>query len=129
MKKILIHLLVLILLLAPSLAFAQTDNGGLIPCGRSIDGVVTTPCTFKHVMILINTLINFVLVKLSIPLAAILFVYAGISLITSGSAEGKTKAKNIFLNTVIGLVLAAGSWLIVNTILTILGYNGDWIGF
>ena len=129
MKKVFIHLFLLIILLTPVLAFAQTDNGGLIPCGRSIEGEIPEPCSFKHVMILINTLINFALFGLSIPIAAIMFIYAGISLITSGSAEGKTKAKKIFTNTVIGLVLAAGSWIIVNTILSILGYNGSWIGF
>jgi hypothetical protein len=129
LSKFFIHLIVLALILTPVLSLAQTDNGGLIPCGRTINGIVKEECQFNHVMDLINEIVKFALFTLALPIAAIMFAYAGVSLIISGSAEGKTKAKNIFVKTVIGLVLALASWLIVNTILMILGYDGDWIGF
>ena len=41
----------------------------------------------------------------------------------------KTEAKNIFTNAVIGLVIAVAAFLIIRTILSILGYDGSWIGF
>jgi hypothetical protein len=52
-------------------------------------------------------------------------------LVTAGgeAAGARTKAKNIFTNALIGLIIAVAAWLIVRTILSILGYQGAWIGF
>jgi hypothetical protein len=63
---------------------------------------------------------------MAIPIAAIMFFYAGFLLVTAGgeAAGARTKAKSIFTNAVIGLVLAIACWLIVKLILTILGWNG-----
>ncbi|MES3032097.1 MAG: pilin [Patescibacteria group bacterium] len=108
------------------------DGKGLVPCDNTPDdkGVIAKPCDFNAFMKLINTVIHFVLFSLAIPIAAIMFFYAGFLMVTSGgSAEAKSKAKNIFSNAVYGLVIAAGAWLIIRTILSILGYNGSWIGF
>ena len=109
----------------------STDNTQLIPCGTSTN---TAPCEGKegwnNLMKLVNNVVNFVLFKLALPIGAIMFVYAGFELLTSGgNTEKMKKAKKIFINVVIGLALAAAAWLIINTILTILGYDGSWIGF
>jgi len=59
-----------------------------------------------------------------------MFFYAGLKMVTSGgSAEARGKAKSIFTNAVLGLAIAVGAWLIIRTILSILGYQGAWIGF
>lgn len=123
----------LIIFIAPLASFAyapSNSNNGLIPdCSPD---PVTNQCGwgYKEFMGLINNVINFVLFKLALPIAALMFTYAGIKLVGSGgSTEARSSAKNIFTNTVIGLVLAAGSWLIVKTILFIAGYDGTWIGF
>jgi|SRR3989338_10829284 len=121
-QKILIFIFIFVLIIAPILSSAA----GLVPCTNSVG----EPCGFTQFMTLINTVINFILFNLSIPLAAIMFVYAGVSLVMSGgSTEARSKAKNIFTSTVIGLVLAAGAWLIIHTLLSILGFDGAWIGF
>lgn len=101
-----------------------TTGGGLVPC----DGV---NCDFKAFMNLINKIIKFILFDMVVPIAAIMFVYAGFLLVTAGgeTAGARTKAKTIFTNAIIGLVLAMAAWLIIRTILLILGYSGDWIGF
>jgi len=79
-------------------------------------------------MALINNVIHFVLFYMAVPIAAIMFFYAGFMMVTSaGSSESKTKAKNIFSSAVYGLVIVAAAWLIVRTILSILGYEGAWI--
>ena len=127
MKKFVIRnfifIIVLVMLIAPSFSFAES----LVPCDNSSP---TTQCDFAKFMDLINNVIKFILVKLAVPIAAIMFFYAGFKMVTSaGSAESKTQAKNIFSNAVYGLVFVAGAWLIIRTILLILGYKGDWIGF
>jgi len=85
---------------------------------------------FKELMALINNIIYFVLFGLAIPISAIMFAYAGVLMLTSGgSTEAVTKAKKIFTNVAIGLILAAISFLIVSALLATLGFDGSWIGF
>ncbi len=49
-------------------------------------------------------------------LAVIMIVICGIRLMTSGSAGGKSEAKECITNAILGVLLAAGSWIILNTI-------------
>ena len=102
-----------------------------MPIDGKIVGGEFIQCGFGEFLNLVNRVVSFILFSLVVPIAAIMFFYAGFIMITSGgeSADGRTKAKKIFTNAVIGLVLAAAAWLIVNTILSILGYSGTWIGF
>lgn len=135
-SKILIFVSILAILVIPVFSFAQvkvdTDNKGLIPCGRDLnaDGTIKNPCEFGHAMILINNVIKFVLFKLAMPIAAIMFAWAGVLMVTAGgSTERVGKARRIFTNVAIGFIIAVIAWLIVRTILAILGFEGDWIGF
>ena len=102
-------------------------TSSLVPCGTN-----TNPgaCDFNALIKLVNNVVNFILFRLAVPIAAIMFAYAGFELLTAGGDTAKLKkAKTIFTNVAIGLVIAAAAWLIVHTILSILGYNGSWIGF
>ncbi len=131
MKKIiqfLIPVFVFMMLILPPVLSAQQE--GLVPCGKAqpnAQGVISDECKFNDFMELLNRVINFALFNISIPIAAIMFAYAGVSLITAGSAEGKTTAKNVFTSTVIGLVIAALAWVVVKTLLTILGYQTEYL--
>jgi len=122
-KKIIIFLFMFFMLALPAISVAA----GLVPCG----GANESPCNFNQLMALINKVIHFILYDMVIPIAAIMFAYAGFLLVTAGgeAAGARTKAKSIFTNTVIGLVLAVAAFLIIRTILSILGYQGSWIGF
>lgn len=111
----------------PAISFASEH--GLIPPCDSISKPGECIYGFNELMALINNVIHFLLFKLALPLSAIMFAYAGFLMITAGGAEGKTKAKGIFSNAVFGLVIAAAGWLIIRTILSVLGYEGAWIGF
>jgi len=110
------------------------NNGpsGLVPCGTAVDasGKITNPCEangIKYLMDMINTVINFILVYLAVPIAAIMFAYAGFLLVFSGGESSKrTKAKDIFINVALGLVFVAAAWLIVHTVLSIVGYDQTW---
>jgi len=89
-----------------------------------------TGCGFNELLEMVNKVVKFIIFDLAIPVAAIMFAYAGIILLISGGDPSKkTKAKEIFLGVVIGLVVAAAAWLIIETILKTLGYDGSWIGF
>lgn len=118
-KKILIPGLVLAIFLLPTFIFAvdvPNQDTGLIPC--------TEGCGFREFMVLVDNVIDFILWSLAMPLAAIMFAYAGFKLVTSGgSEEARGVAKRVFTNTAVGLLLAAGSWVIVKTLLSIMGYQ------
>jgi type IV secretory pathway VirB2 component (pilin) len=49
-------------------------------------------------------------------LAVVMIVICGIKLMTAGSAGGKSEAKDCITNALFGVLLAVGSWLILNTI-------------
>ena len=68
----------------------------------------------------INNTINLAL-SLGVIFAVLLFTYAGALFVLNPiNAENRSKGKKVMLNTVVGLVIALGAWLIVNTILTVL---------
>ena len=110
----------------PFLSFAQTS---LVKCGTP----TTNPCGFNDILILINTVVKFIFTDLAIPIAAIMFAYAGFELVTSGgSTEKKSQAKKIFINVALGLIFVAAAYLIVHEILVIAGVNTvdwNWFGF
>lgn len=125
-KIILAHsvkfIIIFVLLAVPFVSFAE----GLVACDNSPGKL----CGWNDLMSLINTVIKFILFRMAVPIAAIMFSYAGFLLVTAGgeAAHARTKAKDIFMNTAIGLALAIAAWLIVSTILAILGWDGTWIG-
>lgn len=85
-------------------------------------------CGFDELMKLINKVINFLLFTIAVPLAAIIFAYAGFLLITAGGDPAKaTKAKAIIKNLLIGFIIALAAWLIINTILSTLGFQGSFL--
>ena len=126
MKKIIIFIAIFLMLAMPAFSLAE----GLVPDCPS------TGCGWTEFISLINKVIKFILFKLVVPIAAVMFFYAGFLMVTSGgSTEARGRAKNIFTNAVLGLVIAAGAWLIIKTILSILSpATGGvspwaWIGF
>lgn len=120
-KKIIISLSVFLILIIPVISFAV--NTPLVTCYNN--------CGFKELMDLINRIIQFILFDMVLPIAAIMFAYAGILLITAGgnTSSARTKAKDVFKSGVLGLGLALGAFIIIRTLLSIIGYEGSWIGF
>ncbi len=119
-------------LLMPNLAHADKNYKGLVPpCNTEVDatGSFKNPCGINNLLELINNVINFLLFYISAPLAAILFAYSGFLLLTGGGESGKrSQAKSIFINVIIGFVVAMAAWLIIHTVLMALGYDGSWVG-
>jgi hypothetical protein len=130
MRNLLISSGTLALLAVPAAAFAATTDffGPIIPktgvciCDGSTTGGVASAMDWGCVIIVIQNVTNF-MVSMGVLLVVLAIAWAGFTLIVSGSKpEGRTRAKNLFLNSVIGLVLVLGAWLIVDTIMKTL-YN------
>lgn len=60
-------------------------------------------------------------------LSLLAFIYGGVMfLISGGSSERVTKAKQILLGATIGLVIVFTSYMIIKFALTVMGYPSDW---
>lgn len=82
-------------------------------------------CGSCELVALINNVIQFV-IQISVVIAAIILVYAGLLLVTStGNTNQLTKAKGLFFNVVIGLVVLLAAFLIVNTVMAALLRTGS----
>ncbi len=138
-KKILIYIFILFILIIP--IFSLADFVGPCPEGTHNDGTACVPdeaggtglvpacegkdCNWDQLMTLVDNILNFLLNVMVIPIAAIMFAYAGFLLVTSGGDPGRrSKAKSIFINVLIGLIIAVGAWALVKLLLTTLNYAG-----
>jgi len=110
MKKIIL-LSIFYLLLSTLVAQAA-----LVPCGTES----THPCTWCDFGQLAKNIIDF-LVYLVFPLAAIMIVVGGITIMTAGgSTERVAKGKEMVTAAVVGLLIALLAWLIIDTIIKML---------
>lgn len=72
------------------------------------------PCNFKTFIGGINKIINWMFI-IAVPLSLVSFAYAGI-LFMSGKEDNISQGKEIFSKVVWGVVIMAGAWLLVRTI-------------
>ena len=118
-----ISLLLLTLVLAGGLIVPLEAGAAIVPsCGVSVDqgGHLINPCGFDALMQLIQNAITFLL-WFTVPVAALLFSYAGFLYLTAGDNPGNVeKAHKIFKDAVIGVVIMLVAWLVVYLITTTL---------
>jgi len=98
------------------------DGDGLIPC----DGA---DCTFNSAIQLLDNLMSFFFTTLLLPIFVVMIMYLGYSYLTADGKPGQhARALSMAKHMVMGLLLILCAWLIVHTILSILGYT-DTFGF
>lgn len=137
------NLLALALTLSLTLPFAVSAQSGILPPasgGNTIEGTSTVVCQAPEGSGLSNasycgnyTLNDFVALAINVAqwilgivgsLTLAMLIYGGFMLlISSGSAETVTKAKNIIVAAVIGLIIVFASYLIIKFVLDSLGVN------
>ncbi|OGI70524.1 hypothetical protein A3A09_02440 [Candidatus Nomurabacteria bacterium RIFCSPLOWO2_01_FULL_42_20] len=134
MKKIFFILIVIMILALPSAssAYHKAGSPGFEHPGGKASLVPTCPeetgCGWKEAMQLVSSIINFLLFYISLPLAALLFAYAGFIHMTAGDNVSKrTEAWKIFKAVGKGLIIALAAWLIVSAILSGLGVKKEFI--
>ena len=112
---------------------SEAFKGGLVPCGRICDNPDTPdvneccPCTFCHIFVLLDNIVDFLLLKVVPALAILILVIGGVLFVTATGNPGlMSHARSIFKATVIALLIIYGAWLIVSTILAFMGVL-DWV--
>ena len=111
MKKlvsILLFFLATLSSLLPSLALAAPATYQLLAPIGSLTGAVTLKEYIQGVFI--------TAIGLAGIIAVIMIVICGIKLMGSGSVAGKSEAKQCIWNAIFGILIAVGSWLLLNTI-------------
>src|SRR3989344_2134587 len=112
-KKIIV-LFVLVFILMP--VFVQAVSWlPIVPCGTSAN---PTPCNQCDLLKLLKNIIDFVLIGLMPPAAAILFVWGGFLILMGGANPGWiSQGRSIFWSTAVGVAIVLASWLITNSII------------
>jgi hypothetical protein len=104
---------------------AATEAAGLVPCG----GANEQPCQACDVVTLENNVVGWLVMMLGI-IAAIVIVYAGFKLVTSGGNQhAMEEAKGMINNIIIGYLIVLAAWLMIDYALKALldeGSFGVW---
>ncbi len=87
------------------------DDGGFVPCGNTVDN----PCTIGHLFSAFVVIINY-LIGMAGFIAVLALVYAGFMMIYSQGQGDLKEAKSRFSNAIIGLVLVALAFVLVNAL-------------
>jgi hypothetical protein len=113
MKKILFAALLLSFLIG-----GQIQAAGLVPCG----GPGENACSFCHIFVMLNNIVQFVIIKI-VPAVAILMMAVGgiMFFFAGGSSSMLSQAKGIITATIIGLVIIFAAFMLVGTILSMIG--------
>ena len=114
---------------------APQPRYGLVPCGVDRDNPDTLswnekdPCELKHTFLLIKNLIDFALWKLVPLIIAILVVATGaIFYFSLGSANTLATVRRIWRYVGMGVLILMFSWLFLNFLLGILGFDVNIFG-
>lgn len=114
-KKIAVVILSLLFFVTLGQTVLAVSWWPLVPCGTSANPI---PCNQCDLFRLLKNIIDFVLIGLMPPAAAILFVWGGFMILMGGANPSLiSKGKTIFWNTVVGVAIISSSWLITNTII------------
>lgn len=88
------------------------------------EGLVTCAgpnCNYCDFLATGNRIINFLLVNVMFPVAAIIFVVGGITIMTAGDSSSRyQKGKEMIKGTIIGIIIALLAWLVIDTLFQVL---------
>ena len=121
------YLFLLLLLAGSALALPSFAHATTIPYWGPIVPTNNATCagSWEGLIQLVNNLIAFALTVVMGIVAPIMFAYIGFSFIVSGGEpSARTKAKDMALNLVVGIVLAMAAYIIVYFLLTSLTTTG-----
>lgn len=92
--------------------------GPIIPAGNNV-----CPAGWGMLMTVVNNIIEFLLTLAIVFVAPLMIAYAGFTYVAySGNPGKRSEANKMLTNTIIGIVVALASWMIVDAVMAVL-YN------
>lgn len=88
----------------------EGSGGNLVPCSGP-------DCDLCKLYVLVRRVINYALFAFALPAAVIALLIGGILLLISAGGDKVKQGHAAISNAVLGLLLAFGAWLVINTIL------------
>jgi len=123
-SKIIINIMMaavlFVFVFSPLLSFADFRIvTSIVPCGTSAN---TTPCQTCHLFELGHNIIDFLMWNIAGPLAGLMFIIGGFFIATAGdSPTRRQQGLKIFSSTMWGLAIVFFSYILINTIITVMG--------
>jgi len=113
-----------VVLVLPTIAYAESVSipffGPIIP-----KDVNKCAAGWGAVILVINRIIAFLITLAIVFVAPLMIAYAGFLFVVNPvNPSGKEKAKGILKNTIVGIIIALGAWMIVDAIMVVL-YNPE----
>jgi hypothetical protein len=116
MKKTFLTIFPAILVFAPLISLAA----GLVPCG----GQGEQPCQFCDFFVLFDNIVDFLLIKIVPPLAALMIAIGGVVyLVSRADPEMLSLARRIFTSVVYGLLIIYSAFLIIGIFFWLIGLS------
>jgi hypothetical protein len=119
-----------------SLTAPASERTGLVPCGRDYDNPNThwnerDSCQIYHFFLMIRNVLEFVLWKIATILLVLVLVFAAALLyVSAGEKDTIFKIRSFAKAIIIGYFIIFFSWLIINLLLSFLGFQfqlfGNW---
>jgi hypothetical protein len=129
MKKTIISAFVVVLFFTLT---SRVFAAGLVPCG----GPGEMACDFCFLFSMVKKIIDFILLTIIPPVAALIIILSGINLMANrNSPEAVNKTKKVLFSTFMGLAIIFSGWVVVNTALSAMkvaaweGSEGKWWKF
>ena len=106
----------------PSVVLAQSALPTIVPQSCNQPGGCQSVCDIAQIA---QNILNLG-IYLAVFLSAVLFAWAGLMYLTNvANPSGINKAKEVFFNVAIGLVIILAGWLVVDTVMKILVNQGN----
>ena len=90
---------------------AASNDGGFVPCGNKAD----EPCTIHHLFKAFVVIVNYLITTAGF-VAILAIVYAGFLMVISQGEDKLKEAKGRISGAIIGLVLVASAFVLINAI-------------
>jgi PKD repeat protein len=109
-------------------------GAGLVPCGRLSNNDATPydeteKCELKHVGLLLQNLLDFILWKVSLFILLVLAVITGAtSYFSLGGPNALARIKTVFKSFFVGFLILMFAWMFVNIILMLFGFQFEFFG-
>lgn len=111
---VIVALFTIMFLFSPVMVLGQGLPSQIVPTSCNGEGGCQSIC---DVALLAQNVLN-TGIFIAVFLSAILFAYAGWEAVTAGgSAEKMGKAKSVFVNVLIGLIIILSAWIIIDTLM------------
>lgn len=119
--KIITAIILLVIFVVPIKMSADVVGGTptssrLVPCGGPTD-----PCTLCHFIVGFHNLVQYGLYWVITFALVGIFISGVMYILSAGDETMITKAKGFMKASLIGFVVVAGAWMIVNTTILVLG--------